>query len=300
MHIPDGFLSLPVALVGWGLTLALLAAALRRANAANQLPLMGVLAAFIFAAQAINFPVAAGTSGHLIGAALAAILLGPWRGMLTMTAVVSVQALVFQDGGLLVLGWNLFNMAALACFTGDLVYRRLGAPQGRRAGAAGFLAGWLSVMAAAAATSLQLAASGTVALRLALPAMLGVHALIGVGEGLITAGAVAFLRGVQPTVLARPAGASGDRRTAYLLLGLGLALVLTPLASASPDGLQRVAQQLAFDVKAEVAGTGLLKGYALSGVSSPTLATALAVALGAALLAGLGWLISRALARGES
>src|SRR3990172_1418570 len=128
MHIPDGFLSLPVALVGWGLTLALLAAALRRANAASQLPLMGVLAAFIFAAQAINFPVAAGTSGHLIGAALAAILLGPWQGMLTMTAVVSVQALVFQDGGLLALGWNLFNMAALACFTGDLVYRRLGAP----------------------------------------------------------------------------------------------------------------------------------------------------------------------------
>jgi len=300
MHIPDGFLSLPVALVGWGLTLALLAAALRRANAASQLPLMGVLAAFIFAAQAINFPVAAGTSGHLIGATLAAILLGPWQGMLTMTAVVSVQALVFQDGGLLALGWNLFNMAALACFVGDLVYRRLGAPQGQRAQVAGFLAGWLSVMAAATATSLQLALSGTVALRLVLPAMLGVHALIGVGEGLITAGAVAFLRGAQPAVLARPVHTSGDRRTAYLLLFLGLALLLTPLASAFPDGLERVAERLAFNVNARALGIGLLGDYSLPGVSSPALATALAVALGAALLAGIGWLISRALARGES
>jgi cobalt/nickel transport system permease protein len=293
MHIPDGFLSLPVALVGWGLTLALLAAALRRANAANQLPFMGVLAAFIFAAQAINFPVAAGTSGHLIGGALASILLGPWQGMLTMTAVVSVQALVFQDGGLLALGWNLFNMAALACFVGDPVYRAL---HSRRAPAA-FLAGWLSVMAAAAATSLQLALSGTVAIRLVLPAMLGVHALIGIGEGLITVGAVVFLRGAG--LLARPAGATGDRRTAYLLLGFGLALLLTPLASGFPDGLERVAERLAFDVNARALGIGLLRDYALPGVSNPALATALAVALGATLLAGVGWLLARALARAE-
>ena len=300
MHIPDGFLSLPVALVGWGLTLALLAAALRRTNTASQLPLMGVLAAFIFAAQAINFPVAAGTSGHLIGGALAAILLGPWQGMLAMTAVVTVQALVFQDGGLLALGWNLFNMAALACFAGDWVHRRMGALQGRRAPAAGFLAGWLSVMAAATAASLQLALSGTVALRLVLPAMLGVHALIGIGEGLITAGAVAFLRGAQPAVLARPEDASGDRRPAYLLLGLGLALLLTPLASGFPDGLERVAERLEFGAQARGLGIGLLSDYAIPGVSSPALATALAVALGAALLAGVGWLLARSLARAES
>jgi len=300
MHIPDGFLSLPVVLVGWGLTLSLLAAALRRANAASQLPLMGVLAAFIFAAQAINFPVAAGASGHLIGGALAAILLGPWQGMLTMTAVVTVQALVFQDGGLVALGWNLFNMGGLACFAGDLVYRRLGALQARRARAAAFLAGWVSVMVAATAASLQLAVSGTVAVGLVLPAMLGVHALIGIGEGLISAGAVAFLRGAQPTVMARPAGAPGNRRTAYLLLGLGLALLLTPLASGFPDGLERVAQRLAFDAKATALGIGLLNDYALPGVSSPALSTALAVALGAALLAGLGWLMARALARSQS
>src|SRR3972149_859081 len=130
MHIPDGFLSLPVALVGWGLTLALLAAALRRANAANQLPLMGVLAAFIFAAQAINFPVAAGTSGHLIGAALAGIVLGPWASLVVMTVVVGTPALLFQDGGLIALGWNIVNMGALAACGGYAAYQvvvRLGA-----------------------------------------------------------------------------------------------------------------------------------------------------------------------------
>jgi cobalt/nickel transport system permease protein len=299
MHIPDGFLSLPVALVGWGVMLALLAAGLRRVRATSQLPLMGVLAAFIFAAQAINFPVAAGTSGHLIGGTLAAILLGPWQGMLTMAAVVSVQALVFQDGGLLALGWNLFNMAALACFTGDLVFRGLGGQLGRRTSAAAFLASWVSVMLAATATSLQLAISGTVPLRLVLPAMLGVHALIGLGEGLITAAALAFLRRAQPAALAQPLAAAGDRRPAYLLLGLGAALLLAPLASAFPDGLERVAERLEFGAQARGLGIGLLSDYAIPGVSSPALATILAVALGAGLLAAVGWLTGRALSRSQ-
>lgn len=297
MHIPDGFLSLPVALLGWALTLALLAAALRRTDAARSsraLPLMGVLAAFIFAAQAINFPVAAGTSGHLIGGALAAILLGPWQGMLVMTSVVTVQALVFQDGGLLALGWNLFNMAAVGCFVGDLVYR--GLANGGRKPVAAFLAGWVSVMVAATATSLQLAASGTVALQLALPAMLGVHALIGIGEGLVTAGAAAFLERAQPAVLDQPAG---DPRAAYLLIGVGLAVLLAPLASSFPDGLERVAERLAFDAQARVLGIGVLSDYAIPGISSPALATVLAVALGSALLAGVGWLVGRRLSRGE-
>lgn len=302
MHIPDGFLSLPVALLGWGLTLALLAAALRRidsSQSSRQLPLMGVLAAFIFAAQAVNFPVAAGTSGHLIGGALAAILIGPWQGMLVMTAVVTVQALVFQDGGLLALGWNLFNMAAVSCFVGDLVYRWLrGEPaqEGRRVPLAAFLAGWISVMTAATATSLQLAASGTIALKLALPAMLGVHALIGIGEGLITAGAAAFLLRARPAAVAPQ---TSGRRTAYLLIGAGLALLLAPLASSFPDGLERVAERLAFDDRARALGIGLLNDYAIPGIGSPAVATILAVALGSALLAGVGWLTARALAGRE-
>lgn len=299
VHIPDGFLSLPVALLGWAITLALLAAGLRRVSASSQLPLMGVLAAFIFAAQAVNFPVAAGTSGHLIGGALAAILLGPWQGLLIMTGVVAMQALVFQDGGLLALGWNLFNMAALACFGGDLVFRRLGGADARRAPAAAFLAAWVSMMLAATATSLQLALSGTVPLRLVLPAMLGVHALIGIGEGLITVAAVAFIRGVHLDALAQPDPATGGRRPAYLLLGLGLALLLAPLASAFPDGLERVAERLAFASQARGLGIGLLSEYAVPGVSNPALATLLAIALGAGLLAVVGWLTGHALSRGR-
>src|SRR5512143_3753418 len=116
MHIPDGFLSVPVALVLWALSLIVIAYALRRANkdlGEKQVPLMGVLAAAIFAGQMLNFTVAGGTSGHLMGAAIATILLGPWAAVLVLTCVVSVQALIFQDGGLLALGANIFNMGVI-------------------------------------------------------------------------------------------------------------------------------------------------------------------------------------------
>ena len=114
MHIPDGFLSLWVSLVCWGIAIAGVAIALRRSRLTmdeRQVPLMGVLAAFVFAAQMLNFAVAGGTSGHLIGGALSAILLGPWAGILVMTTVVAIQALLFQDGGILMMGANITNMA---------------------------------------------------------------------------------------------------------------------------------------------------------------------------------------------
>src|SRR5512133_354469 len=121
MHIPDGFLSLLISILCWGITVAILAVAVSRTNKSlgeRQVPLMGVMAAFIFAAQMINFPVAGGTSGHLLGGALAAIVLGPWAGMLVMTAVVMVQGLLFQDGGLLAMGANIFNMGLLTAAIG--------------------------------------------------------------------------------------------------------------------------------------------------------------------------------------
>ncbi|MCL4862526.1 MAG: energy-coupling factor ABC transporter permease, partial [Caldilineaceae bacterium] len=126
LHIPDGFLSTPVALAGWLLAVLVVSYALRQTRdqlGDRQVPLLGVMAAFIFAAQAINFPVAGGTSGHLLGGALAAIVLGPWAAVLVMTAVVGLQALLFQDGGLLVMGWNIINMGVLTAFTGYWVYR---------------------------------------------------------------------------------------------------------------------------------------------------------------------------------
>src|SRR5512135_543607 len=126
MHIPDGFLSLLISAFCWILTIALDGIAIARTNKSlgeRQVPLMGIMAAFIFAAQMINFPMAGGTSGHLLGGALAAITLGPWGGMLAMASVIIVQGLLFQDGGLLVMGGNILNMGLLTVVVGYGLYR---------------------------------------------------------------------------------------------------------------------------------------------------------------------------------
>ena len=128
MHIPDGFLSLIVSIICWAITASVVGAAISKTNKAlgeKQIPLMGVMAAFIFAAQMINFPVAGGTSGHLLGGALAAIVLGPWAGMLVMTSVIAVQALLFQDGGLVVMGANILNMGLATAAVGYGLYRSM-------------------------------------------------------------------------------------------------------------------------------------------------------------------------------
>src|SRR5512134_3183311 len=152
LHIPDGFLSLIVSLVCWlisGLTLALAISRTNKSLGEKQVPLMGVMAAFIFAAQMINFPVAGGTSGHLLGGALAAIALGPWAAMLVMTAVIAVQGLIFQDGGLLVMGANILNMGLLTAVVGYGVYRAfMGGNRTVRLAAVG-VAAWLSVITGA-------------------------------------------------------------------------------------------------------------------------------------------------------
>ncbi len=164
---------------------------------------MGVMAAFIFAAQMINFPVAGGTSGHLLGGALAAITLGPWAGMLVMTAVIAVQALLFQDGGLLVMGANILNMGLITAAIGYGLYRGVSTGSRTLKLTVAGIAAWLSVMAGALFTSLQLWLSGTSQLQIVIPAMLGVHALIGVGEALITVAALDFILQTRPTCLAR-------------------------------------------------------------------------------------------------
>jgi cobalt/nickel transport system permease protein len=216
MHIPDGFLSLTIAGLAWLLSIAALAYAITKTNrqlGEKQVPLMGVMAAFIFAAQMLNFPVAGGTSGHLIGAALAAILLGPWAGMLVMTSVVVVQALLFQDGGLIALGANILNMAVIASLVGYLVYAIMQRMLGGRAWvnlASAFAAAWLSVFVASLACAVQLGLSGSSPLKVALPAMGGIHALIGVGEGLITMGALAFITATRRDLVeSRPAASQG-------------------------------------------------------------------------------------------
>ena len=207
MHIPDGFLSDGVAGAAWVPTVAIVAVSLRRANDSldeRRVPLLGVTAAFIFAVQMLNFPVAGGTSGHLLGAALAAILLGPWLACLVMTVVLAAQAFVFADGGVTALGANVLNMGligALAVGFGMVLARRI-LPKTPSALLAVAAAGsWLAVMLGAAATSVELALSDTVPLSTVLPAMLGVHALIGVGEAVVTVAAVAAVLASRPDLI---------------------------------------------------------------------------------------------------
>lgn len=208
MHIPDGFLSTGTAAATWLASAGSVGYAVRRVNQElneRQIPLMGVTAAFIFAAQMMNFTVAGGTSGHLLGGALAAILLGPWAGMLVLTSVLVVQALLFQDGGLLALGANVFNMAVVGVLVGWVVYTTLRRMLGDRTWTtmvSGFAAAWLSVFVASLVAAAELAISGTSPWVVALPAMGLVHALIGIGEGLITVGVLAFLRVARPDLLA--------------------------------------------------------------------------------------------------
>lgn len=207
MHIPDGFVDAPVAIITYVVAGLALAYAVRRADRElqeKQVPLMGVMAAFIFAVQMMNFPVAGGTSGHALGAALAAILLGPWAAMIVMVCVVGVQALIFQDGGLSALGANTLNMAVVGVLVGYVVYRLFALAGNGRSLArpiAVFAAAWASVLVAAAFASVELALSGTSPLHVVLPAMMGVHALIGTGEGLITVAAVGFIAATRRDLL---------------------------------------------------------------------------------------------------
>jgi len=207
LHIPDGFVSTPVAIVGWIAMIAAVAVAVRMSNRQlndRAVPLMGIMAAFIFAAQMMNFPVAGGTSGHMLGGVLAAILLGPWAAIIVMTAVVGLQAILFQDGGIAALGVNVFNMGVLTALTGYAITKAASSFTGGNQTATlvvAFVAAWVSVELAAILTSVQLAISDTSPLDVSLPAMVGVHALIGIGEGLITAAALGFIMTTRADLL---------------------------------------------------------------------------------------------------
>jgi len=206
MHVPDGFLDLKTAattgLISAG-TLAYATKKLQGKLEPARIPLLGVTGAFIFAAQMVNFPVVGGTSGHLLGAVLAAILLGPWAAVVVMTAVLVVQCFVFQDGGLLALGANILNMGITGALLGYWLYAFLAkAGKGKASAtyAAAFAAAWCSVVAGAFLCSTELVLSGSAAAVVVYPAMLGVHSLIGIGEGLITVAALALLAHNAPEV----------------------------------------------------------------------------------------------------
>jgi len=207
MHIPDGFLNVATVATTFAVSAGGVGGAVRIVNkklGEKQVPLMGILAAFIFAAQMLNFPVAGGTSGHVIGAALAAILLGPWAAVLIMSCVLIAQSLIFQDGGLLALGANIFNMGLVASFSAYYIYRLVTwlMGSGRRGTlVGGFAAAWASVFLASIFCAIELAVSGTSPFGVVLPAMAGIHAFIGIGEGLITTAVLSLVLATRADLL---------------------------------------------------------------------------------------------------
>ena len=301
MHIPDGFLSTLVAILAWIVSITVIGISLRKTNKAlgeKDVPMMGVLAAAIFAGQMLNFTVAGGTSGHLMGAALATILLGPWPAVLVMTAVVSVQALIFQDGGLLVLGANILNMGVIGVAVSYAVFKLVqqiskSKPWGIFTG--GFLAAWTSIFVSSLAVGLQLALSGTSPANLAIPAMAGIHALIGIGEGLITAGALSFVYSSKKDLLVKDTSVQRNNKS-LIFVGLAIALllaILSPLASAHPDGLEWVAEQQGFINSAQSSSYTIIPDYLIPGISNEALATILAGIVGVVIVFTAVFLIAQ-------
>ena len=292
MHLPDHYLdpmtSTVTALISGGaVTYALVR--MRRDPRAQVVP-VAATGAVIFAAQMVNFPIAGGTSGHLVGGALAGILLGPWAGMVAMAAVLAVQAFIFGDGGVAALGANILNMGVIgvsvgaACRAVPLIWRKsseptqveLGKPYLPNAIAAA-IAGWLSVVLAALACALEMTASGAAAVTEVVPAMVGLHALIGLPEAAITALAVSLVAYVpsQATALSNRLGQLG------LISAAIIAITLAPFASSLPDGLERVAEGLVSSTNTTAALPSLFSDYAVPGIASAFTATALACLLGA-------------------
>lgn len=287
MHLPDGFLDARTALVCTGAAGVGVGLALREVRTTlepRQMPMLGLAAAFVFAAQMLNFPVAGGTSGHLVGGVLAAILLGPSAAVLVMTCVLIVQCLVFADGGLMALGANVFNMGIVTVCGGYAVFRllkrviRMSEPRSTVFAAA--FAAWFGTVLASVICAGELALSQTAPWSLAFPAMANVHLVVGIGEGLLTSLIILAVLRTRP--LAAPA--SGRFLAYSVLICLGLAIFVAPFACPWPDGLQTVAKLIGIDAQQAPAGFGApMADYRLPLIGSVTMATAVAGAIGTVL-----------------
>ncbi|MFJ6250198.1 MULTISPECIES: energy-coupling factor ABC transporter permease [unclassified Streptomyces] len=336
MHVPDGFINAPVSAVAGVVAAGAGAVSLRGARrelggtsragghgGERTAPLAGLVAAFVFAVQMLNFPVAAGTSGHLLGGALAAILVGPWTGVLCISVVLLMQGVLFADGGLTALGVNIDVMGVVTVVVAYALFRGLVLvlPRTRRSvTAASFAAALVSVPAAAAAFTLIYAIGGTtdVPVGKVLTAMVGVHVLIGVGEAVITMLTVGAVLAVRPDLVhgargltaplklrvdgelvdAAPAApAQGSPRKLWIggvVTALVLAGFVSFYASASPDGLEKVAADKGIDAKAEeyehATADSPLADYGVRGIAAERLSGGLAgvIGVGATLAVGTG------------
>ncbi|MFF5446918.1 energy-coupling factor ABC transporter permease [Streptomyces sp. NPDC012888] len=330
MHVPDGFIDAPVSVAAGVAAAGAVAVSLRGARREldeRTAPLAGLVAAFVFAVQMLNFPVAAGTSGHLLGGALAAMLVGPWTGVLCISVVLLMQGILFADGGLTALGVNITVMGVVTVITAHLVFRGLLAvlPKVRTSVTVAAFAGALvSVPASAAAFTALYAVGGTtdVPVGKVLTAMVGVHLLIGLGEAAITAATVGAVLAVRPDLVhgargllaplklrvdgelvdapaaARPAPASTGSTRKVWATGLVTALVLAGFvsfyASASPDGLEKVAADQGIDAKADqyehATADSPLADYGVKDVDDERLSVGLAgvIGVGATVAVGTG------------
>ena len=316
MHAPDGFLNAGTAVATGAVSAGAVGASLRQMRTSlgdKQVPLAGLTAAFVFAAQMFNFPVAAGTTGHLLGGALAAILLGPAPGAVVVTVVVVVQALAFADGGLTALGYNVLNMAVVTAFGGYAVFvllRRVLPQSAAGVVVATGLAAGLSVPLSAMAFAIEwlFGASAPVPFDTVFGAMVGVHLLIGVGEGLISAMAIGAVLAARPDLVhgARDLTRAqmADRTRVGMrgfVIGAGLvalvfATVISQFAAPDPDGLERVAEDQGFIASAEdhALAASPFADYATQGLGNETVSLAVAGIAGVAitLIVGLGILFA--------
>ncbi|MFP5331434.1 MAG: energy-coupling factor ABC transporter permease [Acidimicrobiia bacterium] len=311
VHIPEGFINLPTSVGAAAVAGGSVWASMKAASTELKdrlVPFAGLTAAFVFALQMLNFPVAAGTTGHLLGGALAAVLLGPWLGIVAVTVVVVIQALLFADGGLVAMGLNVFNMAVITAISGWYVFRGVVKILPRRIGVlvASLAAGWVSVVVSSIGFSIQYAIGGVggVDPGLVFSSMVGVHALIGIGEGLITAAAVGAVLAARPDLVTGARGitevetvsTSLSKRAVGGFVGVGLAaavalvMFVAPIAAAGPDGLERVAQETGFAATAQDnAYAGPFADYGVAGLENQTLGTVVSglVGIGLTFAAGM-------------
>ena len=288
MHLPDGFLDAKTALLSSGIAAGGVAIALRQVGSSlesRRVPMLGLGAAFVFAAQMLNFPVAGGTSGHLVGGVLAAILLGPAAAIVVMTCVLMVQCLMFADGGLTTLGANVLNMAVVSVCGGYFAFRILQTlfrmEAQRSAVFAAAFAGWFGTVLGSVFCAGELAMANTVPWSVGFPAMVNVHMFIGIGEGLATSLILLAVLRVRPELVAGQGTARFHVHRAALgyglLLCLGLALFVAPFACSWPDGLETLGRRLGLPVKTISAP---LAEYRFPLIGSATTATAVAGAVG--------------------
>ena len=303
MHVPDGFINAQVSVATGVISLGTLWAYVRNAKnlvADKLIALTGMMSALIFVLQMINFPIAAGTSGHLLGGALAVIVLGPSLGIICISIVVVIQSLLFADGGLSALGVNVLNMAIITSLTGWLTitfWKKLFGDSQFTLISGSVIAGLLSVVFSSIAFVMEYAIGGTVSVPLGsvLIAMISTHLFIGLGEGIITALIISLLLRVRSDLVYANTkkNKSNNLSTSYgifIVLILSLTL-LTPYASSSPDGLESVASNFGFE---ETDGVVLLlEDYGISSVNNNFVSTILSALLGVLSIAGLSTLFFR-------